>query len=653
MLTGLGMETMGEATGSQNKTLPDRIQAHDRAGGAALARLLALVIFAFALAPSASASAGLSPQDKETLALENRVADDPHAALKEAAQWFGTATKAADQAGQLRAMRLKVMALSQLEDSTRLIAEADAGLGLARALKDAQAECEFLTAKGVKLSLEGKFLDAQKLYDQAIQVAEKAGLARAATGVQVAKAFDLSLLGRDADALGLLSKAHQKFIDMGDASNARMVLASIGNAYINERSSPEDLKQAASFLERAIPPDAERTRRHELATIYANLGAVHHRQKAYGKARDTLAKSIALYRALGDANGEAFALYRGALILADEKSWREALGFLDRAAPAFVLSQESTMQFNIARARAKSLAELDLKRESLEALGAAQAIASRSDSAWIKANFLDSAVEVYARLGDFEKAYKTQRELREADRVLARAGQESEEKELKTQFESKQKEAENELLRARERESEARRLALGLTVALLCLTLGGLVWYLVRQNQQNRRFANLAMRDDLTGIANRRSIIEFARSQHRLAVTQQQKLAIALLDIDRFKAINDEFGHAVGDQVLVAFATICQHQLRSIDRIGRYGGEEFMLVMPGSELSQIPQVFTRLRLAVRQLSVEGYAEIGQITFSMGAAEIIGASDDLDGAIKRADDALYRAKQGGRDRHESG
>ncbi len=597
--------------------------------------------------------AQLGPAERETQALEAKVADNPRAALKEAADLHERATRANDRAGQLKAMRLKVMALVQLEDSYAMVAAADSGIPLARELKDVQAECEFLTAKGYKLSSEGKFAESQRLYDQAYQLAESAGLKRTANAVLIAKAYDVSLMGRDADALELLSKAHQAFTDMGDAANARLTLAAIGNAYIHERSTPEDLRKAASFHERSISPDAERTRRHELATVLANLGSVYQRLKEFPKAREYLNRSDELYGVLGDPIGQAFTKYRLGLIANEEKKWRAALAELDKALPAFMETGETTMQFNVQRARAAALAELDRKRESLDALHAAEVIASKSDSAWIKANWLASAAETYARLGEFDRAYKAMRELREADQTLARESREKDEKEIKARFDIKQKEGENELLRARQKENDARRLVLILTIALLLVVLGGLSWYIWRQRQQNRRFADLALRDDLTGLPNRRAIVEFARSQYQHAVTHQQKLVIALIDIDHFKPINDEFGHAVGDQVLTAFATLCQQQLRSNDRLGRYGGEEFMLVMPGSNLDQAPQVFTRLRLATRQLSVEGLRTGQQLTFSMGAAALRLAEDSLDDIIKRADEALYRAKQSGRDRHELG
>ena len=151
---------------------------------------------------------------------------------------------------------------------------------------------------------------------------------------------------------------------------------------------------------------------------------------------------------------------------------------------------------------------------------------------------------------------------------------------------------------------------------------------------------------------NRRSITEFARLQWAARSAHEGKLRLAILDIDHFKAVNDDFGHDMGDAVLSAFAQICSAHLRGSDRLGRYGGEEFLLVMPGSDPAQVSIVFERLQQAVHKLSVPGLPLDRRLTFSMGAAEAWGDNDSLAELIHRADEALYRAKQNGRNRCET-
>ena len=195
--------------------------------------------------------------------------------------------------------------------------------------------------------------------------------------------------------------------------------------------------------------------------------------------------------------------------------------------------------------------------------------------------------------------------------------------EVQTRFEVKQKEAENALLRARERETDARNLALLLALVLLLFVLGGLGLFLFRQGQQNRRFSSLAMRDDLTGLPNRRSILEFARVQLRASRMGDVRMCLALIDIDHFKIINDECGHAVGDAVLSAFAEMCSQHLRSNDKLGRYGGEEFLLIMPGSELAQIP-----LDRAIREAGDAGVPVVRRDPASASAQALRSLAETL-------------------------
>ncbi|MEP7155946.1 MAG: tetratricopeptide repeat-containing diguanylate cyclase [Betaproteobacteria bacterium] len=615
----------------------------------ALMLLAALAALCF----SSLAAAALTARDLDSESLENKVADDPRAALRESDAMAVEAKARGDKALQLRSLRLSVMATSQLEEPVKMGKLAAEGLLLARELQDPQAECEFLSAKAAALSSEGKHLDAQPVFDEAIQVAEKAGLVRAATGVMVAKAFVYGLLGRDTDSLDLLFKAHQRYVEIGDTRSARGAMSAIGNAYTYDRASREDLMKALSYHQQSIAPDAESTSRHELATIYFNMGVVYQRLKDFPKAKLYVQKSMTLFRALNDPVSEAYGSYRLGVLSGETGKWTEALEHLERAMPVLIKAGDATMIFNVYRARASAFANLDRRKESLDALSKADIIRSRIDSSWMEVTYLNGAAEVFARLGDYEKAFRNQQKLREAEQRTVSEAREKDSAEAQTRFEVKQKEAENALLRASERESEARRVALLLALALLLFVLGGLGLFLYRQSQQNRRFSDLAMRDELTGLPNRRSILEFARTQLRVSRMDNTRMCLALIDIDHFKPINDNCGHAVGDAVLAAFADVCSHQMRTNDRLGRYGGEEFLLIMPGSDLTQIPHVFARLRSAIQHVNVPGLTPDKNLTFSLGAVSVSGPADDLDNLMKRADDALYRAKQGGRDRYETG
>jgi diguanylate cyclase (GGDEF)-like protein/PAS domain S-box-containing protein len=163
------------------------------------------------------------------------------------------------------------------------------------------------------------------------------------------------------------------------------------------------------------------------------------------------------------------------------------------------------------------------------------------------------------------------------------------------------------------------------------------------------KLEKLATMDVLTQVFNRRNFLELAEAELKRAIRLKHPMALALIDIDHFKHINDTFGHPAGDQALIAFAKICQENIREFDVYARFGGEEFALLMPGTDYEHASQVGERLRLIVAQSYVDLGAHTTSITISLGIAELTGEQDTLELILRRADQALYAAKQSGRNR----
>jgi diguanylate cyclase (GGDEF)-like protein len=161
----------------------------------------------------------------------------------------------------------------------------------------------------------------------------------------------------------------------------------------------------------------------------------------------------------------------------------------------------------------------------------------------------------------------------------------------------------------------------------------------------------LATVDELTTLANRRHMNEMLAQEERRQTGTDKELratCIALLDIDFFKQINDRYGHAAGDEVLRRFAAAARAELRSADVLARWGGEEFLLMLPDAGEAEARGVVERIRTRVAQLEVDGGANGRRISFSAGLTARRGA-EPLADTIKRADKALYAAKSSGRDR----
>lgn len=165
-------------------------------------------------------------------------------------------------------------------------------------------------------------------------------------------------------------------------------------------------------------------------------------------------------------------------------------------------------------------------------------------------------------------------------------------------------------------------------------------------DELNQKFRVMAIHDQLTGLYNRHFMVDQIERQRELFVRHGNPCSLVLFDIDFFKLVNDRYGHAVGDDVLVAFSRRIEGQLRQGDALGRYGGEEFMLVLPMTDLNAALQLAERIRAAMADTPLLLEPEPITVTASFGVAQL-ELGEDADGWQVRADQALYRAKQRGR------
>jgi two-component system chemotaxis response regulator CheY len=162
----------------------------------------------------------------------------------------------------------------------------------------------------------------------------------------------------------------------------------------------------------------------------------------------------------------------------------------------------------------------------------------------------------------------------------------------------------------------------------------------------------LATRDVLTGLPNRRGLHDRAQAELSRATREKRGLGVIMMDLDHFKQINDRYGHAAGDAALRRVAEVLQRSRRDYDVVGRWGGEEFLLVVPGASLAQTSLVAERVRAAIESIDLKvGGVEPVRLRASLGvaSAEPGTAPVALDELIRMADDAMYRAKREGRNR----
>jgi diguanylate cyclase (GGDEF)-like protein len=177
---------------------------------------------------------------------------------------------------------------------------------------------------------------------------------------------------------------------------------------------------------------------------------------------------------------------------------------------------------------------------------------------------------------------------------------------------------------------------------------GGEIAFAIMALQDVRELRRLATQDALTGLPNRMAIQEAFAHERLRAERGRHPIAIALIDFDRFKSINDDFGHAVGDGVLRRGSVAIVEAMRPTDLVGRWGGEELLVVLPNTRLEPARLAVERALAAVRALHIPHKGARVHATFSAGVVEMAG-TEPLDALVARADVALYEAKHAGRDR----
>jgi len=175
-------------------------------------------------------------------------------------------------------------------------------------------------------------------------------------------------------------------------------------------------------------------------------------------------------------------------------------------------------------------------------------------------------------------------------------------------------------------------------------------WARLQQAMADKeKLEKLANFDSLTGLYNRRAILGKLRELINLANRYREHFSVIMLDVDHFKSVNDRYGHLVGDEVLARLATLIRQNVRETDIVGRYGGEEFIIILPKTDLSSAWVAAERVRTMIESAEMKDSAgNKFNVTVSQGVASW-ERGEDAYSLISRADEALYKAKEKGRNR----
>lgn len=489
--------------------------------------------------------------------------------------------------------------------------------------------------------------------------------ASAAYAVEAAKASGNTNLFIEAEILQA-----QIFHDSGDVTRALEVLESL------EREQHSDLPRlqlefhsliGAIYLDVGATDialehmqDAYQIARDSLgawdrSVAEYNLARAYAQTSAFKQARDYFEQALQTSRSIDDDLGVAYAQMRLAELEQSQGNNDQALTLLDQALPHFRAAAALPMEAESLLLKAEILLAQAQLSSAQRAVDTARSLINTLEDPTLKQRLFEIISTLYQQQGKPEQAltaYKTS-----VDYLLQRqaALQNKQIQEIMVRLEIREQEATNELL---QKENQLQQLQLQeqqtSNYLMLWLLFSGaaivvlISYFLYQQMKSRRRYAELALKDDLTGAPNRRAVVRQCKIGLEQVRQNKASLALAIIDFDYFKQINDSFGHDVGDAVLKRFAHVTQACLRRQDHFGRMGGEEWLLVLFDASENDAELIFSRILNRMNETPIKGLPNEYRVTFTMGFAEAT-RDDTFERLYKRADDVLYAAKERGRQR----
>lgn len=504
-----------------------------------------------------------------------------------------------------------------------------------------------LTCQGETLETAGNYTEAATAFDGAVAAATAANDEQMLAEALFSRGYLRALQGKFAAGMGDVRRSQQLYERINMPQYALTVMNTIATIY----NRMGDHEQAAQIYERARDQQhAAGLRRDEAVTLY-NLGRARQRLGEWDAARAAFSGCLTLSRELKYGRGEAYALLGLASVDNSTGDPNGALAKLERAADLERLTPNARQGAQIQLARGTALRQLQRGAEAVSALEKSEAVFKQADSLEDLSATYDELATAHAQLGEWRSAYEYRGEAKEISERLLRNQLDQRFATLKVEFDTATTEKENALLMsqkavdqkalAEERRANTLRTAV---IVLSLLLLGLLTIMALRQRRGARRLHELAMTDELTGVPNRRAVLT-----HLEALLQRgdaPPCSILLVDIDYFKSINDRHGHPAGDETLRLLTSHLRNAVAQPAFLGRLGGEEFVVVLPGTSLQDAYRIADAIRAQVPSIDLERWLGKRRITVSIGVTTS-GVADTISAVLRRADAALYAAKHAGR------
>lgn len=549
------------------------------------------------------------------------------------------------------ASALKLAMLVSIEDIPTVVSLLPPLQKLAQELADKELIAKLLS---VELSAGMWSLEPDKLKALISKLKQAAnGLDNKTLKADILMAIAQSLENLDYpyEAIKSYGIAYDLVKDSANQHQIGSIYAGLASAY--GRIYDEDI--AIDYYKKAL--SVNKYNKFDESIIRYNFGTSAIRTDNFALAHEQLNIALSLSQEVKDEVGIHWTNLRLAELNVKEENWDGALERLPKALAAFEASGDLRSKNDALLIMTSAyIGKQDVDQASRYSALLSEGIQGFTEPK-ILANYTKAQSDILFLKGDFKGSAELLRETIKYRAELTEQNQLENISRFRAQFDASLKEKENQTLQQQNQinkmqiaAQEQRQLVFLVASGLGSMLFALVLFLLYTQIKTRNKFKLLALKDALTNSPNRRSVVEFAQLVMTEVKNKQSDLFICLIDLDKFKKLNDNYGHDAGDNVLIAFAQACAKSIRDVDGFGRYGGEEWLLVLKEADEETVEQIFVRLRTNLNKQNIEGLPEGESVTFSMGCERFSWeGKQTVNELIGNADKKLYEAKSGGRDK----
>ena len=472
---------------------------------------------------------------------------------------------------------------------------------------------------------------------EALSVAEARGERWIVACIERRLGWVYDFAGDDVAALEMSERARMNFETLGDDEGVVRSLSNLGVLWTRRGDLPEAARVLGVAMERADRMQMLTER----ARVRVNLGHVCNLLGQHSRGRELLEEAFALSMLLTNYAAQMGSLFNLARVDLSERKPEQAAATLLRVQPLIDETENHFGQIEIWLIRGLIATQQSRFDDAQGCFASGISMAQETGALREEKELWQATSDSHVASGDYKAAFEAAQRVAAMDEQLRR-----ERAVLQTATAVERRAAEDAQREAAQ--ARARELALRETLDELQRTQAELQRANERKDQLVAELHRQSREDALTGLLNRRALDEELESECARADRHGRPLALALLDVDNFKRINDTKSHAVGDAVLVAIARQLQNQRRKSDIVARLGGEELVMALPETSLEQAIELCSHLRGALASVDWETVGVDAPVTASIGLVTA-RPGESPHSLLARADAAMYRAKAEGKDR----